>query len=188
MRIHYRVPIFTVVIILTALGCTINIGGPEYPNYRIPFSTQAVKQMADGIETSVSDGMESGEITIVISESQLTSFVTVELQNQPISIITDPQVYLRENHIELYGTVHKGYWEATANILLEPKIDDQGDLTFEIISADFGPFPAPEGVIDTISNVITEAYTGSIGPIATGIRIRTVIISDGAMMIIGNIK
>jgi hypothetical protein len=41
---------------------------------------------------------------------------------------------------------------------------------------------------EAISAVIDEAYTGTLGPVATGIRLETVTIADGAMTLSGRVK
>jgi hypothetical protein len=39
-----------------------------------------------------------------------------------------------------------------------------------------------------ITAIIEEAYTGALGPVATGFRIQSIIIADGMMMIVGSIR
>ena len=58
----------------------------------------------------------------------------------------------------------------------------------EIASADFGPFPAPEGLKNALTAMMQEAYTGSLGPVATGLRIETISIANGVMTITGRIR
>ena len=58
----------------------------------------------------------------------------------------------------------------------------------EIASSDFGPFPAPEGLKNALTAMITEAYTGSLGPVATGLRIETISIANGVMTITGRVR
>ena len=68
------------------------------------------------------------------------------------------------------------------------EVDENGKPKIEIVSADFGPLPAPEGINAAISAMIQEAYTGAIGPVATGLRIQTISIADGIMTISGRIR
>jgi hypothetical protein len=63
-----------------------------------------------------------------------------------------------------------------------------GTPSITIASADFGPVDAPEGVTNAISSIIAEAFTGSFGPVATGLRIETITIADGVMTLTGRIK
>jgi hypothetical protein len=67
-------------------------------------------------------------------------------------------------------------------------VNDAGLPKIEVISADFGPFPAPQGVNEAISAIVAEAFTGSFGPAATGLRLETITIADGVMTLTGRLK
>ena len=67
-------------------------------------------------------------------------------------------------------------------------MDEQGQPKIEIATADFGPFPAPNGLKQSLTALITEAYTGSLGPVATGFRLENINIANGLMTVTGRIK
>ena len=92
------------ILFLSILACTINIGGPAYPDQRIPVSTEAVGELQSAVETSVAAGEASGRVTLVITETQLTSYLAARLQSQAQPLFTDPQVYLRDGQIQIYRT------------------------------------------------------------------------------------
>ena len=173
---------------LAILACTLNIGGPEYPTPIIPVSTEAVGELQSSIETAVAAGEVNGQIILTFTEPQLTSYLSYKFQTQSQPLIKDPQVYLRNGEIQIYGTVSQGYFEVTAMIIFSAGVDDQGQMKIELISADFGPLPAPNGLKEIVSATIQEAYTGVLGPVATGFRLQNVTISDGAMTIVGQTK
>ena len=179
---------FLAAVILVMLACTIFVGGPDYPAERIPVSTAAVGELQSAIQTAVAQGMETGQITLVITEPQMTSYLSYKLQQQPTPFITDPQVTLRNGQITIYGTAKQGYFQATINITLTAGVDEQGQLKIELTAADFGPLPVPKGLKDIVTAMVKEAYTGSIGPAATGIRLTSITIADGTMTIVGRIK
>jgi hypothetical protein len=176
------------VLFLAVLACTINIGGPDYPDARIPVSTDAVGELRSSVQTSVAAGLESGQVTLVITEAQLTSYMAASLQIRDKPIFADPQVYLQDGQIQIYGTAQQGYLLATIKIVLTAGVDPQGQLKIELTTVDFGPLPVPAGLKDLITATIQEAYTGSIGPAAVGIRLESVSIVDGTMTIIGRTK
>ena len=78
--------------------------------------------------------------------------------------------------------------EATAAVILTAGVDAQGELLLELTSADFGPLPVPNGLKEIITATIQEAYTGAIGPAATGFRLETITIADGEMTITGQAR
>ncbi len=189
------IPIFLATLILASLACTMFVGGPEYDDLTpIPVSTEAAQSLKDGIEKSLQDGLVTGVVTITITEPQITSYLALRLQSDPNlqqdnkPLITDPQVYLRDGQMKIYGKTQQGVFVANIGIIVNIGVDADGKPKIEIESADFGPFPAPEGINDTVTAIIEEAYTGSIGPVATGIRIETITIADGLMTISGRIR
>ena len=173
---------------LAVLACKMNIGGPSYPTPAIPISTEAVGELQSSLEIAVAAGTVSGQVTLTFSEAQLTSFLYFKLQAQSQPLITNPQVYLRDGQLQVYGTASQGSFEATARIILNAGVDDQGQLKIELASADFGPLPVPDGLKDIITSTVREAFTGALGPVATGFRLQSVWISDGTMTIVGQTK
>jgi hypothetical protein len=188
MLIQIRLVFTALALTLATLACMINIGGPTYPTPSIPVSTEAVESLNQAIQTAVAAGAESGKVTLGITETQLTSYLAFKLQTQSSPFITDPQVYLRDGQIQIYGTASQGYFQASVNFILTAGVDEQGQLKIELTSADFGPLPIPDGLKETATAIIKEAYTGSLGPIATGFRLESITIADGAMVIVGRIK
>jgi hypothetical protein len=185
-KIAVSAGIFTLA--FAVLACAINIGGPAYPTPVIPISTEAVGELQSSLETAVTAGSISGMVTLAFSESQITSYLYYKLLAQTQSLIKNPQVYLREGQLQVYGTATEGNLEATVRIILNAGVDDQGQLSIGLVSADFGPLPLPDELKEIITATIKEAFTGALGPVATGIRLQSVTISDGTMTIVGQIK
>ena len=188
--------LFFVSLILASLACTFYTGGPDYSDLTpIPVSTEAAQSLQDGIKKSIEDGLVSGVVTMTITEPQITSYLALRLQSDPslqqensTPLITDPQVYLRDGQMTIYGKTQQGMFAANIGITINVGIDETGQPKIEIASADFGPFPAPDGLKEALTAMIKEAYTGAIGPAATGMRIETISIADGLMTITGRIK
>jgi hypothetical protein len=185
---NFSLLLCTAALFMAILACTINVGGPDYPDRRIPVSTDAVAQLQSAIQTSIAASAGSGQVTLIISESQLTSYMANSLLAQEKPIFTDPQVYLQDGQIQIYGTAHKGDLLATIEIAVTAGVDSQGQLKIELSAADFGPLPVPEGLKDALTAMIQEAYTGSIGPAAVGIRLESIQITNGMLTIVGRTK
>ena len=190
--------IFTIVLltlILTSLAFTMFVGGPDYSTLpTVPISTDASQSIQDEIQRAFQEGMTTGIITLNFTEPQLTSFIASRLQTDPSlqqnnqPLITDPQVYLRDGQMQIYGKTQRSMFTANIGIIVSVGVDEAGQPKIDIVSADFGPLPAPEGLRDTIAAMVREAYTGSLGPVATGLRIETITIADGIMTISGRIR
>jgi hypothetical protein len=181
-------PLFLFTLLLSTLACTIFIGGPEYPANPIPFSQEAVDSLRTQIEQAMTTGATTGVITLQITESQLTSYLILKLQQRTNPPFTEPQVLLRNGQMQILGKFQRGIFLANLSMILDVMIDEEGKPKIEVASADFGPFPAPTGLNSAISSVIDEAFTGSLGPVATGFRLENIVIADGLMTLTGRIK
>lgn len=172
-----------------------HLGGPEASGRpTIPVSTEAAETLKDQIRRAFEAGAASGQVTIQITESQMTSLLAQRFQSDPSlqqdqkPFITDPQVYLRDGQMQVFAKTQQGIFTANISIVLTVTLDENAKPKIEITSANFGPLPIPEGLTDTISAMIEEAYTGAIGPAATGLRIQSITIADGVMTITGRIR
>lgn len=180
---------------LASLACTINVGGPDYSDRpTIPVSNEAAQSLREEIRRAFEAGVVSGQVIINITEPQITSVLAQRLQSDQNlqqdenPLITEPQVYLRDGQMQIFGKTRRGIFAANIGIIVAVGVDENGGPKIEIVSADFGPFPAPEGINNAIAALIQEAYTGSIGPVATGLRIETISIGNGIMTITGRIR
>jgi hypothetical protein len=195
MKKSLYLPLFLAILILASLACTVNVGGPDYSDRSpIPVSNEAAESLKEEIRRAFEAGALSGEVTINITEPQITSVLALRLQSDrnlqqdEKPLITDPQVYLRDGQMQIFGKTQQGMFAANIGIIVSVGVDENGRPKIEIVSADFGPFPAPEGINNAISAMIQEAYTGAVGPVATGLRIQTISIADGIMTITGRIR
>ncbi len=195
MKSKYAFPIFIVSLLAASLACTVFVGGPDYSNLApIPVSQTDAQTLKDQVQQALQAGAATGVVTFNITEAQITSIVAERLQSDPslqndqAPLITDPQVYLRDGQMKIYGKTQRGMLAANIGIIINIGVDELGQPKIEIASADFGPFPAPDGIKESLTALIDEAYTGSLGPAATGLRIETITIADGVMTLTGRIK
>ena len=195
MRKKFALPIFLTTLLLTSLACTIFVGGPDYSNLApIPSSPLDADTLKEQIKKAFEDGATTGTVSFTITEAQLTSVLAQRLQSDPNlqtekkPMITDPQVYLRDGQMKIYGKSQQGIFTANIGIIINVGVDETGKPKIEISSADFGPFPVPDGIKEAFTSMIDEAYTGSLGPVATGLRVESIVIADGNMTIAGRIR
>jgi len=191
----YALPLFLLVLLLTSLACTISVGGPDYSDLTpIPVSTEAADSLKEEMKRAFEAGAQTGVVTLTITEPQITSVLAFRLLSDPTMqtdkkpFITDPQVYLRDGQMKIYGKSEQGMFVADIGIIVNIGVSELGKPKIEIASADFGPFPVPNGIKEALTNMIDEAYTGSIGPAATGLRVESISIADGVMTITGRTK
>ncbi|HSL29617.1 MAG TPA: hypothetical protein VK900_10490 [Anaerolineales bacterium] len=197
MRIKtLALPILLVSLMLTSLACTVFVGGPDYSSLpAIPVSAEAAASIQQELQRAIEAGAQTGVITINLTEPQVTSYLAARMRSDPelqqtdrTPLISEPQVYLRDGQMQIYGKSQRGMFAANIGIIVQVGVDAEGKPLIEITSADFGPFPAPEGLKNAITAMVREAYTGSLGPVATGLRIDTISIAGGVMSISGRIR
>ncbi len=171
---------------LATLACQIDVGGPEPPYPLITADDQA-DDVTDLWQSALESALDSGEVMLVLDENQLNTFVASRLAAEN-SLLQEPQVFLRQNAIQVYGYVIQGVIRANMHLSISPILDQEGRISFELTSASVGPVPVPEAVKNTISAILTEAFTGTLGSFATGIRISSLVINDGQLAIVGELR
>jgi hypothetical protein len=170
------------------LSCSIFIGGPVYPTVSVPVPTNDQQSLQSNVEKAISESTQTGIVSLQITENQLTSYLTSKIEAQTNPIISEPQVFLREGQIKIFGKAESGIFTANVSVIAQVMVDMDGQPEFNITQTDLGPLPTPQGVNKAISALVHEAFMGSLGPIATGFRVESISISDGLMTIKGRIK
>ena len=197
MRIkRYAFPLFFLSLVLTSLACVVFVGGPDYSSLPpIPVSAEAAESIKAEIQRAIEAAADTGVITVNLTEPQITSYIAARLQTDPSlqqqdkkPLITDPQVYLRDGQMQIYGKTQQGMFTANIGIIVTMGVDANGQPQIDVTSADFGPFPAPKGIKEAITAMVREAYTGSLGPVATGFRLEAISIANGIMTVTGRIR
>jgi hypothetical protein len=183
-----RILLFMIALIFASLACTMFVGGPEYTEGAIPISAEAVESLRTQMQAAALAGAQSGTIALQVTEEQMTSYIAFRLASQQNPVLQSPQVYLRDSLMLLYGKVQRGWFLANVLVAMNVSVDELGQPRIEITSVDFGPLPAPEGLRQSLTALITEAYTGSLGPVATGFRLETISIANGLMTVTGRIR
>ena len=189
-------PLFLLTLVLSSIACTVFVGGPDYSSLPpIPVSAEAAASIQDELKRAAEAAAQTGVITVNLTEPQITSYLAARIRTDPSlqqsdnkPLIINPQVYLRDGQMQIYGKTQKGIFAANIGIIVNMGVDANGEPQIDVVSADFGPFPAPEGLKDAITAMVREAYTGSLGPVATGLRIEVISIANGVMTVTGRVR
>lgn len=187
-RRKYTLLLYGLVSILASLACQIEVGGPEAPGAPISTIPGGQELLSSSWDQALEAALTTGQVMVIINETQLTTFLSSKMAEREDPALLSPQVYLQQDTIQIYGIVDQGPFLAKALIVIQPEIEADGQLSFEITQADVGPLPLPSALKNTISAILTEAFTGTIGSLATGVRITSIAISDGEMAIVGDLR
>ncbi len=180
---HLRPALFTAAVLLGLAACRL---GPQPPDRSVERSAGGTDALTEIWESALA--VEGGQVTLVFSETQLTSFLASRLSEAENPVLDRAQIYLRDGEISIYGVSELGPIEAGSLVVVQPLVDSDGNIAFEIASAKLGPLPAPGALLNALSGLLTEAFTGKLGPLATGIRITSLAIADGRVAIVGSLR
>jgi hypothetical protein len=174
----------SLILVTAGMACNIGLGGPTPPASPIPVSTEAAGQLEDIITQAVGSS-QNGEVTVTVTEEQLTSYLALRTAADPDAPLKDIQVFIRDGQVILFGNAQIGSMTAPAEIRLDVATSADGGLDVNVAEADFGPIPAPQSMLDTLSTALDEAMSGQFAPSATGVRISSIVLGEGEMTITG---
>jgi hypothetical protein len=185
MRVKNRLLVILLVLGLASLACNLSLGAPETPAPPIPVTTEAVEELEEELQDAYGQAQQGEPVTLTIDEAQLTSLVAFELEKREEESVKNPQVYLRDGQVQVFGTVDYQGVEADASIFLNVNVDAQGKPDFAVSSAYFGPFPIPDDLVAEIEANLDQAFSEQINSMSPNLRIESIEIADGAMTITG---
>jgi hypothetical protein len=174
------------VLVTASLACNLNLGGPEPPASPIPVTTEEVENLEESLEEVYEQDAPGSEVTLKITEAQMTSMAAFELQGQEAMDIQDPQVFLRDGQIQFFATVAQPNLEAVMKLVLALDVDAVGNPDFTFISAKIGPLNVPDSILADIEDYVDSAFASQIDQMAADIRIESITIEDGVMTIVGH--
>ena len=180
--------VWITVLALTIASVACNLGVPKpTPTPQptpIPVSSESAGELQDVWATAIA-GSKDGQVSVVMTEEQLTSALAINLAKNPDSPIKDPQVLLRDGKMTITANATVQGVKAPIRISASAAPDANGVLKVSIEEAKFGVLPMPGILLDTFSSSINELVSGQFGPQSTGIKITAVTIADGQMVLTG---
>jgi len=173
---------------LPALACgsgPLAVGGPtpEYPTVAV--STESAASLVDKLSAL---NAATGEVTVSITETELTSFMADKLTSVPDASFSNPQVFLRDGKIKLYATVVTSNFTANALIVMNTAVATDGQLTATLEKADFGPLPVPTSLLDSLTTTINDNLLSLMNKLPAGVQLKSITIADGTMALTANVK
>ncbi len=129
-----------------------------------------------------------GSVTVVFTEAQMTAYLQQRLESNPNNTFHNAQVFLRVGRIKVYGTLSAGGTSASAILVLRPEVTGEGKINLIMEQAQVGPLDLPAGLLSAVSNVLTEAFTGTVGSLATGFQVQEILVGEGQIAIRGILR
>jgi hypothetical protein len=152
----------------------------------IPVSSEAAGEL-EGVWATAVAGPNDGQVSVVMTEEQLTSSIAINLAKNPDSPIKDPQIRLRDGKMTMTANATLQGVKSPVEIIMSAAPDADGVLKVSIEEAKLGILPMPAALRDSASATINELLSGQFGPQATGVKISAVTIADGQMVLTGTL-
>jgi uncharacterized protein YpmS len=172
-------------LILASLACNFGLKGVETPAPPPPVTTESVEELQRNLQQAYEDAQKDGEVSLTVTETQLTSIVAFELEQQGLTSVKDPQVYLRDGQVQVYGTL-EGDIQATARVVFDVDVNAAGKAEFHAVSANVGPLPIPDDILSNLEDNLNQAFADQIESLAPNSQLETITIADGEMTITGH--
>jgi hypothetical protein len=183
-----RLRFASILLLLAAVTLACNLGSRATPAPPPPVSTEAVENLEATLENAAESIRETGEVHLELDETQLTSLIAFELQESGEDMVSDPQVYLRDGQIQVFGNVERQNISGTARVALAVEIDEDGRPDLNVVSASLGPFPVPQQMVDRIETELNEAFSEQLDSLAPNTHFESITIADGKMTITGHAR
>lgn len=173
-------------LLLVSLACRFTSKTYEKPVETIPVSTQAVSTLEAKVNQTFDQTVQGQTVELSLSEEEITSLLAQRLSEQGGSFFTDPQVYLREGKIQLFGNVQNGKLKIPLQAALEPRVDTAGQVSLELISVNMGPITVPDLLVKTIQDQADQLITDYLQKAGDSLIIESITISDGVLTMRGH--
>jgi len=178
-----RLPWAVLALAVAVLACKFGSTPPP----PVPVSDEAAQELQQGVATAVQQAIDTGNLTLEVTESQITSAVVLALQQRSDIPINDLQIHLRDEQVQLSGTASQQGLELPVQIVIKVGVQDCKPKV-EIVSASAGPLPIPEdqlsGFIPMVETVITNLMTSST---VSNLCLLSVSVGDGVMTVTGQV-
>ena len=171
-----------------ACGSPLGIGQPTAPASPIPVSTEAAGELEELWANAIENAGPNGEVTVVMTEEQLTSYVAVKLAEQPDVPLKNIQIFLRDGQMTMTGDAKVGALTAKASMAVDVTVDNEGKLKAEITDADFGPIPVPSDMLQSLNDSLQDSLSNELTIDSTEVTIESIAIADGKMSFSGHVK
>ena len=158
-------------------------GAPERPGDRILTSDSAGMEAKSMLADSLP---QPGTMTsVTITEQQITSWIAMEMKNNPDLPLNDIQVYLRDGKVQIWGMVTGSENSTSALIVGELAIDANKYPYFKIESMQIGQQVVPGMFVSQMEAWLNQSLSDAISRQAPGLSLVSVKVTSGLVTVSG---
>jgi uncharacterized protein YpmS len=185
---NYRL-LFTLsaIFILVGFACKLPTVSKSVVTERVPVSSEAVQSLEENLSQALQDAKNGSQVSLVITEAELTSVVAFEVQSIDEPKISDVQIHLRNGQIEMYFNVQQSGITLPGEVIVSVNSDSQGKVNSNVESAKIGPLPLPDDMKSMISEQVNNAVQDQIHTNQGTVFVDSIAIENGQIFIQGHI-
>ncbi|MEN9564538.1 MAG: hypothetical protein RIR73_2782 [Chloroflexota bacterium] len=158
-------------------------GAPERPGNKILTSDSAGLEAKSILENNLP---QPGTMTTVtITEQQLTSWVAMELKNNPDLPLNEIQVYLRDGKVQIWGMVNGSEESTSALIVGEIMVGANKYPFFKIESMQIGQQVIPGVFVSQMEAWLNQSLGDAIAKNASGLQLVSLKVTSGLITVSG---
>jgi len=169
------------------LACNSGLARPTAPASPIPISTEAAGELEALWQQAIKNS-QNGEVSVVMNETQVTSYVALKLAEEPDSPFENVQIFLRDGKITMQAQATIGQLGVPAQVVMGVTANSDGRLSIALEDADFGPVPVPQSILEDVSNNLTDLTAGQFGTTDSTLTVTSIAIADGQMAVTGTVS
>jgi len=168
---------------LSALACNLQSAvAKQVPTVVIPTLAPAEQQqLTDQLTDQLNQASSGQQVSIELTESQLTSLINGQTGNIQDAQLSNLQVVLDNNQATITGNAASNGFSGNLSIVLGIAADAAGKPVMNVVSATIAGFPIPESALTTISTTINQGLQGQTGQ---GFAVQSMTISDHKLIIV----
>lgn len=158
-------------------------GAPERPGDKILTSDSAGLEAKSMLENSLPQ--PGSMTTVTITERQLTSWIAMELKNNPDLPLNEIQVYLRDGKVQIWGMVNGSESSTSALIVGELMVGANKYPYFKIESIQIGQQVVPGVLVSQMESWLNQSLSDAINKQASGLTLVSLKVTSGLITVSG---
>lgn len=170
-------------LVISTLACNLSSAMvKQVPTVVVPTMAPADQQaLTDQLANTLNQATSGQQVTIELTESQLTGLINGQTGNIQDAQLSNLQVVLDNNQATITGNAATNGFSGNLNIVLAIGAGADGKPQMTVASATIAGFPIPQAALTSLSTTINEGLQGQTGQ---GFTVQSMSITDHKLIII----
>lgn len=185
-----RFTFFLAAILAASFACNFpGVSSPATaPTAPVPVSSEAVQELEENLRSAAATAASGGVVNLVITEAQLTSLASLELQAIQDPKIENIQIRLRDGQILTTAKVTVNGVALNLSLTSSVYIGADGIPKSQTVAAKLGPLPLPDNIVDLFTQEIDNLLAEQMIYDGRRVIVQSLDIADGSMTIMGYLE